>query len=122
MVTAVLAAIACAATFAVSTSVQHHAVESAPDSANGVGRLLAYLIRRPTWLLGQLLATCAFALHALALHNGPLAIVQPIVVSGIVFAVPARAALSSQAAREPGAIGEGEVLTVSQASADDERS
>ena len=46
------------------------------------------------WLLGQLFATLAFVLHAVALHFGPLAIVQPIVVSGIVWAVPARAALS----------------------------
>jgi hypothetical protein len=56
--------------------------------------LLGYLVRRPLWLLGQLLATCAFALHASALHAGPIAVVQPIVVSGIVWAVPARAAIS----------------------------
>ena len=56
--------------------------------------LLGYLVRRPLWLLGQFLATCAFALHASALHAGPIAVVQPIVVSGIVWAVPARAAIS----------------------------
>ena len=33
-------------------------------------------------------------LHASALHAGPIAVVQPIVVSGIVWAVPARAALN----------------------------
>lgn len=83
-----------AATFAISTSVQHQAAEGAPDSARGLLGLLAYLVRRPPWLLGQLLATCAFVLHASALHAGPIAVVQPIVVSGIVWAVPARAALS----------------------------
>src|SRR3954447_16688635 len=91
---AVTLALLCAATFAISTSVQPQAAESAPASATGLFSLLAYLIRRPMWLLGQLLATCAFALHASALHSGPIAMVQPIVVSGIVWAVPVRAAIS----------------------------
>ncbi len=83
-----------AATFAVSTSVQHQAAEKAPASAQSMTALLGYLVRRPPWLVGQLLATCAFVLHASALHAGPIAVVQPIVVSGIVWAVPARAAIS----------------------------
>ena len=91
---AVTLALLCAATFAVSTSVQHQAASAAPESVTGLLGLLGYLIRRPPWLLGQVLATCAFALHAAALHLGPIAVVQPIVVSGIVWAVPARAALS----------------------------
>ncbi len=85
-------ALLCAATFAISSSVQHRAAEGAPDS--GLLGLLGYLLRQPQWLLGQFLAACAFALHAGALHSGPIAVVQPIVVSGIVWAVPARAALS----------------------------
>jgi hypothetical protein len=93
-VLALTLALLCAATFAISTSVQHQAAEAAPESAEGLLGLLAYLIRRPAWLVGQFLATCAFALHASALHAGPIAVVQPIVVSGIVWAVPARAALS----------------------------
>jgi hypothetical protein len=80
--------------FAISSSVQHQAAEGAPASATGLLGLLGYLVRRPEWLVGQFLATCAFALHASALHAGPIAVVQPIVVSGIVWAVPARAALS----------------------------
>ena len=90
---AVTLALLSAATFAISTSVQHQAAEKAPESAQGIFALLAYLIRRPPWLLGQLLATAAFVLHASALHSGPIAVVQPIVVSGIVWAVPARAAI-----------------------------
>jgi drug/metabolite transporter (DMT)-like permease len=91
---ALLLALLCAAFFAVSSSVQHQAAEGAPESAQGLLGLLGYLIRRPPWLIGQFLATCAFVLHASALHAGPIAVVQPIVVSGIVWAVPARAALS----------------------------
>lgn len=94
MIVAVLLALGCASTFAVSTSVQHHAAASAPESAAGLLRLLGYLVRRPLWLLGQALAALAFVLHALALHAGPIAVVQPIVVSGIIWAVPVRAAMS----------------------------
>ena len=93
-VLAVTLALLSAATFAISTSVQHQAAEKAPESARSVLALLGYLVRRPVWLVGQFLATCAFALHASALHAGPIAVVQPIVVSGIVWAVPARAAIS----------------------------
>ena len=91
---AVTLALMSAATFAISSSVQHQAAEKAPASAISVFALLGYLVRRPLWLVGQVLATCAFALHASALHAGPIAVVQPIVVSGIVWAVPARAAIS----------------------------
>jgi hypothetical protein len=91
---AVTLALLSAAMFAISTSVQHQAAEGAPESARGLVGLLGYLVRRPAWLVGQFLATCAFALHASALHAGPIAVVQPIVVSGIVWAVPARAALN----------------------------
>ena len=94
MIAALLLALACAATFAVSTSVQHHAAEHAPASATGLLSLLGYLARRPLWLLGQVLATLGFVFHALALHAGALAVVQPVVVSGIVWAVPLRSAMN----------------------------
>lgn len=95
--TAVLAALGAAAGFAVSTSLQHQAAENAPASVDRAARLLGHLARRPLWLLGQLVAAVSFALHAVALHAGALALVQPIVVSGIVLAIPARAALSRRA-------------------------
>lgn len=88
-----IAAAGAAAGFALSTSLQHHAVDRAPETL-GTHRLLAHLMARPWWLAGQLLAVVSFALHALALHLGVLLVVQPVVVSGIVLAVPVRAALS----------------------------
>jgi hypothetical protein len=91
---ALILALLCASFFAVSSSVQHQAAQGAPESAVGLLGLLGYLIRQPAWLVGQFLAVCAFALHASALNAGAIAVVQPIVVSGIVWAVPARAALS----------------------------
>ena len=90
------AAIASATGFAASTSLQHHAAGSAPEGTKGLGAFVRYLLSTPTWLVGQFLALMSFFLHAVALHFGPLALVQPIVVSGVVIAVPARSALSKR--------------------------
>lgn len=92
--TALLIAGCSAAGFALSTSLQHLAAGQAPDTTQGTHRLLAHLAHRPRWVLGQLIAAASFALHALALQLGTLVVVQPVVVSGLVLAVPVRAALS----------------------------
>ncbi len=91
---------------AFSTSLQHQAAERAPTSVTGTWGLLRHLASRPLWLLGQLLGTIAFVFHALALHNGPIALVQPLVVSGIVLAVGVRAGMSRElpGAREMAAV------------------
>lgn len=91
--TALLVATCSATGFALSTSLQHVAAGNTPHTTQGTHRLLAHLARRPWWVLGQVIAVVAFALHALALHLGTLVVVQPVVVSGIVLAVPLRAAL-----------------------------
>ncbi len=93
MITAVVAALCSAAGFAVSTSLQHRAVTWAPPASGRAVPLLAYLVRRPAWLLGQIIGVVGFGLHALAVRYGALALVQPLMVSGMVFAVAVRAAL-----------------------------
>jgi hypothetical protein len=60
----------------------------------GPVRLILHLACRPAWLAAQTVAVAGFVLHALALSHGPIALVQPIVISGIVLVVPVRAALS----------------------------
>jgi hypothetical protein len=98
MLVAVFAAIGSALGFAVSSSLQHQAAGSVPTFEPGRPlRFLWHLTLQPLWLVGQALATCSFALHAWALHLGALAVVQPIVVSGMVFAVPLRAAMNHRA-------------------------
>jgi hypothetical protein len=91
---AVTCALLSALTVAFSTSVQHHAAELAPSSVTGIRGLLGHLARRPSWLIGQALGTVALVMHGLALHFGPLALVQPLVISGVILAVPVRAAIS----------------------------
>jgi len=79
---------------ALSTSVQHQAAGAAPDSVGGMWHLLWHLTQRPVWVLGQALGVAGFLTHALAVVNGPISLVQPIIITGIVFAVPIRAAIS----------------------------
>jgi drug/metabolite transporter (DMT)-like permease len=83
-----------AAGFALSTSLQHHSADRAPSAVRSTRALLVHLAGRPWWIVGQLVAVGSFVLHALALRIGTIVTVQPVVVSGIVLAVPARAALS----------------------------
>ena len=75
---AVLFALASAATTAVSTSTQHLAASRAP--------LVAVL-------LAVTLGPVGFGFHVLALDHGPIGLVQPIAILGIVLAVPLRALL-----------------------------
>lgn len=91
---ALIIATCSAAGFAVSTSLQHLAAGRTPETTQGTHRLLAHLAQRPWWVLGQLIAAASFGLHALALQLGTLVVVQPVVVSGVVLAVPVRAALA----------------------------
>jgi hypothetical protein len=91
MTVAVGAALASAAGFAYSTSAQHHAAESAPASARGSVGLLRHLLTTPLWLVAAAIGIFAFTMHAVALHSGAIAVVQPIIVSGVVLAVPVKA-------------------------------
>src|SRR5580693_6987249 len=53
-------------------------------------RLVAYLFRQPPWLLGWVAAAGAFACQAVALHYGQLSVVQPILVTELVFVLVLR--------------------------------
>ncbi|MBA8792560.1 hypothetical protein FHX74_000154 [Friedmanniella endophytica] len=89
---AVIAAFASAASFATGSALQHRAVGQS-TTRGSTRRTVQRLVRRPSWTLGLLLSLLAFALHAVALSQGALVLVQPIIVSGIVFAVIIRAGL-----------------------------
>jgi drug/metabolite transporter (DMT)-like permease len=58
----------------------------------GLWRLLALLVRRRLWLIGWSTNLVGFAVQALALHFGSLALVQPVLVTQLLFAVPLAAA------------------------------
>lgn len=85
-------ALAAASGFAVSTSLQHRAATAVPAATGAVGLVLR-LARSPLWLGASALGLVSFGLHAVALHLGSLALVQPLMLGGVVLAVPVRAAL-----------------------------
>lgn len=93
MTPAILLACAAAAVFSVATSLQQRAASAVPQSSASAPGLLARLVRQPSWLLGIGLSGVAFCLHAAALRQGSLTLVQPVVVSAIVVSVFVRAAL-----------------------------
>jgi drug/metabolite transporter (DMT)-like permease len=55
--------------------------------------LILALLRRPRWLLGNLAEVGAVTLQFLALRRGPLVLVEAVLVSGLLFALPLGAAL-----------------------------
>jgi len=85
VLTAVLLALAGAGAFAVSTVVQHR--YAADSAAEGGGRWLIRLVRRPAWLAAEAAGALGVVLHAAALHSGPIALVQPLLAGGLVIAL-----------------------------------
>jgi drug/metabolite transporter (DMT)-like permease len=84
-------ALAAAFSNAVNVLTQHAASVSAPKRDKG-WRLVAYLFRQPLWLLGWIGAVGGFAFQALALHYGQLSVVQPLLVTELVFVLVLRRA------------------------------
>jgi drug/metabolite transporter (DMT)-like permease len=85
VLTAVLLALAGACAFAVSTVVQHRQATDTPMV--GKGSWLVRLARRPAWLAAQVAGGLGVVLHAAALRSGPVTLVQPLLASGLVFAL-----------------------------------
>lgn len=84
---------------AASTPEQAHPSGRGTTSSPGGLRLLARLLKDPLWLLGAMAALCGFALHARALRGGSLVVVQPVLVSGLLFALPLSVLLSRRRPR-----------------------
>ena len=79
--------------FAASNALQHRVAGTVPASVDHAVGVLAHLVRRPVWLLASLISFSALLLHATALRLGSIALVQPLMLVGVVLAVPLRAAL-----------------------------
>lgn len=79
-------ALAAALANAIHLMTQHAASSGVEDEHRGL-QLVGFLLRQPLWLLGWLAAAGGFAFQAIALHSGQLSIVQPILVTELVFAL-----------------------------------
>lgn len=72
---------------ALASIFQRLGVEDAP-AANGPSMgLVRHMVQRPIWLAGLLIMALAYVCQAIALHLGTLSVVQPLMVSELVFLV-----------------------------------
>jgi drug/metabolite transporter (DMT)-like permease len=85
-------ALAAAAAFAVAIPLEHRAADRTPDvggySPRNLGRFVGATVQNRWWLIGMGLNLLGFGLHALALSLGGLAVVQPLLVTNLLFALP----------------------------------
>lgn len=85
----------CAAVFAaVGIVVRQRATMDVPEEDGVSTVMLATLLRRPLWWAGTAAAVAGFVFQALALDNGSLIVVQPLLVSALLFALPLSARLA----------------------------
>jgi drug/metabolite transporter (DMT)-like permease len=96
----VLLALAAALLFALGSVLQQKAGLDEPESTRGSGSgLLLRMARRPVWLAGIAADALGFVGQAVALTIGRLAVVQPVLVASVVFALPLGALLTGQRVR-----------------------
>jgi drug/metabolite transporter (DMT)-like permease len=88
VVIAVLAALGAAGSFAAGGVLQQRAASTRPERESLSFRLILDLARDPMWLLGIGFAFLSYALEGLALSLGPLVLVQPLIVTELLFALP----------------------------------
>lgn len=85
---AIVLAVSAGFAYALASVLQQRAAsEAAPELSLRPGLLLA-LLKRPLWLFGTLIDGAAYALEASSLALGSIIIVQPLLVSGLLWALP----------------------------------
>ena len=85
----ILFALAAAFTNALNMVTQHRASIGDPGHSKG-WRFVRYLVSNPMWLFGWVALAGSFIFQALALHNGQMSVVQPLLVTELVFALVLR--------------------------------
>lgn len=93
---AVGSALGSACCFAVSSVLQQRGASRAPSGSGTHLGLVATLMARPMWVAGLLAAVGTLVLQAFALASGPLALIQPLLVSAVLFALPASVLLEKR--------------------------
>ena len=99
MIWAVVLALVGAFCLALGSALQERDAIRAPGGSVARISFLWHLVRRPRWLLGALAAAVGVGLHLAALSAAPLTIIQPIGVSGLLFAIVLSALFSRQRVR-----------------------
>ena len=90
---AVVLGLGSAAGFAASNALQHRVAGRVPQEVDRALGVLGVVIRKPAWLLATTISFGSLILHATALRHGSVAMVQPLMLVGVVVALPLRSAL-----------------------------
>ncbi len=97
MATADVLALVAAALFAVAAALQQREAMTVPGAEGGMSAgFFLQLVRRPVWLLGTAALLAGYAVQGVALGDGRLVVIQPLLVTTIVFALPLGVLLSHQ--------------------------
>ena len=92
----ILEALGAALCYAVASVLQQNGAAQAPSEHALKVSLLLGLVRRPVWILGIGADVIGFLLQFLALGHGSLVLVQPLLVCGLLFALPLGAAMTDR--------------------------
>jgi drug/metabolite transporter (DMT)-like permease len=85
---AVVLALLAGCSYAGAAVLQQRVAAAQPPELSLSPRLLLAVARKPVWLLGIGLDIAAYLLEAGALHEGSVVTVAPLLVSGLLFALP----------------------------------
>ena len=85
-----------AASYGVASVLQHQAAEHQGEELALSAGLAVRLVRSPRWLLGNVGDLVGFVLQLLALRHGPVTLVEPLLVTSLVFAFPVAALVRHQ--------------------------
>lgn len=93
LITIVVLSVLSAAAYGNAAVLQHHEASTEPPEQSMRAGLVVRLARRPLWLLGAVLDGVGYLFQFLALRRGSLALVEPLLVLSLVFALPVAARL-----------------------------
>ena len=93
---AVLCALGSAFMYALASVLQQRRAAAQPEEHSLRINLLVRLLRDPAWILGLACDAGGYVLQFVALGHGPMVVVQPLLVCGLLFALPMGAALSNR--------------------------
>jgi len=82
-----LLAVACSFSNALTSVLQRMGVEYAPPEDSMRLKLVSHILRQRVWLLGFALMIGSFLMQAIALHDGHLSVVQPLLTTELLFLV-----------------------------------
>jgi drug/metabolite transporter (DMT)-like permease len=83
---AIVAGLVAAALFGISSVAQQRGTKQVKSERAGSPKILLDLMHRPVWLIGIGATVLGFVLQVFALNEGPLALVEPLLVCALVFA------------------------------------